>query len=248
MVHGMFSLWQLGIAPSPWMWALAIGLLVLAGASGGLRALTAPARLNAALGSILALVLLWTLQARVNGPVAVQMAGVGLAVLMFGLRGALLLLAFATALNGFITASGIGLMPLTASFDPGHGATQFMLGCALPAMVLRCITAAVQRWLPNHLFVYLLGHGFFATGLATAAGLTVTAFWLNAAQLVPSHPLFNDILPVVLLLASGEAFLIGMLSAIFVMYRPQWMLSFEDWRYLPRPTPGSPVKPDDLHA
>jgi uncharacterized membrane protein len=217
------------------MWVLAACVLGMACACGGLRALTAPARLNATLGSALMLVLLWALQARVNGPVEVQMAGVGLVVLMFGLRGGLILLAGATALSGFGTAAGVGLLPASAGFEPSHAATQYVLGCAVPAVVMRCLAAALQRWLPNHLFVYLLGHGFFASGLATAAGLTVSAIWLDAMQVIPPYQLFNEILPTVLLLASGEAFLTGGLTAIFVMYRPLWMLSFQDARYLSRP-------------
>lgn len=233
----MFSLWHVSVDPSPWMWVLAACVLGMACTSGGLRALTAPARLNAALGSALMLVLLWALQARVNGPVEVQMAGVGMVVLMFGLRGALILLAGATTLSGFAMAAGVGLLPMSAGFEPGHAATQYVLGCAVPAVLMRGVTAALQRWLPNHLFVYLLGHGFFASGLAAAAGLTVTAFWLDAMQVIPSNQLYNEILPTVLLLASGEAFLTGGLTAIFVVYRPQWMLSFEDARYLSRPVP-----------
>jgi uncharacterized membrane protein len=244
----MFSFWHVGVDPSPWMWVLAACVLGMACASGGLRALTAPARLNAALGSALMLVLLWLLQARVNGPVEVQMAGVGMVVLMFGLRGALILLAGATALSGFGMAAGVGLLPTSAGFEPGQAATQYVLGCAVPAVLMRCLAAALQRWLPNHLFVYLLGHGFFASGLATAAALTLSAFWLDAMQVIPSNQLYNEILPTVLLLASGEAFLTGGLTAIFVAYRPQWMLSFQDARYLSRPAPERLRKQDDPRA
>jgi uncharacterized membrane protein len=52
----------------------------------------------------------------------------------------------------------------------------------------------------------------------------------------------------VLLLASGEAFLTGGLTAIFVAYRPQWMLSFQDARYLSRPAPERLRKQDDPGA
>lgn len=221
-------------------------LVVAASASGGWRALLAPARLNASLGSTLALVMLWMLQARVDGPVAVQMAGASLMVLMFGLRGALLLLAVATLLSGAMLAAGVGPGPTPAGFEPGQAATQYLLGCAVPALLTRGITAAAQRWMPPHLFVFLLGHGFFATGLAGAASLTVSAGWLAAMAVIPAAKLFDEILPTVLLLASGEAFLTGGLTAIFVMYRPAWVLSFADARYLKPPViegadrPGGP--------
>jgi uncharacterized membrane protein len=36
-------------------------------------------------------------------------------------------------------------------------------------------------------------------------------------------------------MAWGEALLTGMLTAIFVAYRPEWLLTWSDRRYLPRP-------------
>jgi len=37
------------------------------------------------------------------------------------------------------------------------------------------------------------------------------------------------------LIAWGEAFLTGALTAIFVAFRPQWLLTYSDARYLPPP-------------
>jgi uncharacterized membrane protein len=37
------------------------------------------------------------------------------------------------------------------------------------------------------------------------------------------------------MIAWGEAFATGALTAIFVAYRPEWLLTYSDARYLPRP-------------
>ena len=44
----------------------------------------------------------------------------------------------------------------------------------------------------------------------------------------------GDLLLARFLTASGEAFLTGMLVAIFVAYRPQWLATYADRIYLPR--------------
>ena len=36
----------------------------------------------------------------------------------------------------------------------------------VPATLAMALGAALRRWLPHHLFVYILGRGFFATAVA----------------------------------------------------------------------------------
>jgi uncharacterized membrane protein len=101
----------------------------------------------------------------------------------------------------------------------------------VPATFALAIGIAIRRWLPQHLFVYILGRGFIGTALALmAAGA--------AATFVRPLPTGTDTATMLLgnwLMAWGEALLTGMLTAIFVAYRPQWLLTWSDRRYLPRP-------------
>ena len=83
--------------------------------------------------------------------------------------------------------------------------------------------------------LFLLAGATALSGFAMAEGV----------GLVPAYQLFNEILPTVLLLASGEAWLIGGLTAFFVMVQPPWMLSFNDARYLPRPVSERRREQDD---
>ena len=43
-----------------------------------------------------------------------------------------------------------------------------------------------------------------------------------------------DLLLARFLTASGEAFLTGMLTAIFVAFRPEWLATYSDQLYLPK--------------
>ncbi|WP_354684875.1 hypothetical protein [Cupriavidus necator] len=51
--------------------------------------------------------------------------------------------------------------------------------------------------------------------------------------MAPGLPLsVADTLAATVILAFGEAFLTGMLVAVFVVYRPQWVVTFRDEEYL----------------
>lgn len=105
----------------------------------------------------------------------------------------------------------------------------------VPATLALALGAALRRWLPRHLFVYILGRGFLCTGVAgTLAGA--------AAALLGDAPAASGTFDTIVargLLAWGDAFLAGMISAIFVAFRPEWLATYADRVYLP------PRRPQD---
>ena len=100
----------------------------------------------------------------------------------------------------------------------------------VPATLAMLLGAAVRRWLPGHLFIYIMGRGFFVTW-AAAAGAGALALLLVDA---PGGTDAGDLLLARFLTASGEAFLTGMLTAIFVAFRPEWLATYSDHLYLPK--------------
>lgn len=88
--------------------------------------------------------------------------------------------------------------------------------------------AAVRRWLPQQFFIYILGRGFFVTMLAAAAAGALSLTLTGA----PSGSQFADVLLARWLGATGEAFITGMLVAIFVAFRPHWLATYSDRLYL----------------
>lgn len=117
----------------------------------------------------------------------------------------------------------------------------------LPATLALGLGAAVRRWLPRHLMVYILGRGFMATllagslsgaaallalplsgGVADAGAGTAAAVGLAAALDG------GDLMLARWLSAWADAIITGMLTAIFVAFRPQWLATYSDRLYLPR--------------
>ena len=162
---------------------------------------------------------LWSADRLSAVPVLQPLAGSCLLMLMLGWPLAVLMLvpvAAATMLVG-------GLSALEA-LDRG-----VWLG-VVPATLAMFIGAALRRWLPHHLFVYILGRGFFATALAVAAAGALAA-GLQAAPVGLSE---HDLRLARWLFAWADAFITGMLVAIFVAFRPQWLATYADRIYLPR--------------
>jgi uncharacterized membrane protein len=161
---------------------------------------------------------LWCADTLAHMPVAQPMSGACLLMLMAGWPLTMLALVpvtLITALLGDLSAA-----------DALHRAV--WLG-VLPATLALGFGAAVRRWLPHHLFVYILGRGFFASLLAMALSGWLALAWRGA----PPDMLLADLAVGRWLSAWGDAFLTGMMVAIFVALRPDWLATYADRLYLP---------------
>lgn len=203
----------------PWMHlGLALLAVALALALRPWRALPATPPWPALAWWVL-LPVLWSVDLLSAQPVMQPLAGTCLLLLMLGWPMAvLMLLPVAGAVMGLADASAadalqrlvwLGLVPMTLALALG---------------------AALRRWLPKHLFIYILGRGFFATALAVGAAGALSA-WVQG---VPPTLAVEDVVLARVLAAFGDAFITGMLVAIFVAFRPQWLATYTDRLYLPR--------------
>lgn len=118
----------------------------------------------------------------------------------------------------------------------GAGAT-WLLAAWVPVAVADALRRAADRWAPRNVFTFIFLAGFLAPGAAYVATVAVASAAHAAAGTAPWERLAEGFLPFGLLLGWGEAFLSGVLTAIFVVYEPRWMATFDDARYL-RPPGG----------
>lgn len=204
----------------PWLDALlALAALAAALALQPWRALDAGAPPWPALAWCTLLPLLWSADRLSAVPVLQPLAGSCLLMLMVGWPLAMLALLPVAA-----AAAWIG------GFAPAEALDRYVWLGVVPATLAMLIGAALRRWLPHHLFVYILGRGFFATALAVAAAGMLAA----SLQVVPEGLARQDLIVARWLFAWGDAFLTGMLVAIFVAFRPHWLATYADRIYLPR--------------
>jgi uncharacterized membrane protein len=121
------------------------------------------------------------------------------------------------------------LTALVAGLDAADALHRAVWLGVVPGTLGLLLGMALRRWLPHHLFVYILGRGFFTTALATAAAGVVSS-WLHGA---PGGLIEGDLMLGRWLAAWGDAWLSGMITAIFVAFRPQWLATYADRLYLP---------------
>jgi uncharacterized membrane protein len=139
---------------------------------------------------------------------------------------------------GFWRASFAGTLILLINALFGRGALaalgfDAMLEAALPAAVSWGVFRLLDRRLPNHFFIYVLGNGFFGTGLAVATiGLATTALMVLANAYSLEY-LLHQYTPYAMLFVSwAEAFSTGMAVTVMAVYRPQWLETFDDAKYI----------------
>ena len=197
--------------------ALVIVALAVALALRPWRALRGAQLWHPLFASLVLMPWLWAAQRFMPGGVAVQLSGACLMVLMLGWPLAVLSLVPIAALGAWL--GGIA-WPQALDHLAWNGIVTATLALA--------IGLATRRWLPRHPFVFILGRGFLVTALATVLAGALSAL---VSPLPPGSEL-GSILLGHWLMAWGEAFATGMLVAIFVAFKPEWLATWSDARYL----------------
>jgi uncharacterized membrane protein len=198
---------------------LALAALNLALALRPWRAVAQAAPPWPALACWALLPLLWSLDVITGSPLLQPLSGVCVLLLMLG-----------WPLTVLALLPVAGVIALLGGLDAADALHRVVWLGLVPATLALGLGAAVRRWLPNHLFVYILGRGFFATALAIGAAGVAAALLFG----VPAQLHLHDVLLARGLTAFGDAFITGMLVAIFVAFRPQWLATYADRIYLPR--------------
>ena len=181
------------------------------------RMLVGTELLTPLLATLVLLPWLWALPSLHQMPLQLHWSGAPLVTLMLGWPLAVLALVAVGITTTFISATSVDT-----------AATLIVWQGLLPATFALLLGAALRRWVAHHPFVYVLGRGFlgsvlciFAASLLAqwtghelpnvSSGLSVIAFWL---------------------MAWGDAFITGMMCAIFVAFKPYWLATWSDSMYL----------------
>lgn len=170
--------------------------------------------------TVLVLVL-WHLKAGIKPGLNLHLLGATALTLMFGPWMA-------------IVALSVVLL-ITTAFAAGEFASlavNGMLMIALPVTVTYELFRLTDSKLPNHFFIYILLNAFVGAALSiTATGLG-SSWLLAAAGTYSLDYLYQEYTPYYLLMGWSEAFSTGLIMTLIVVYRPHWVWTFDDQRYL----------------
>jgi uncharacterized membrane protein len=172
-------------------------------------------------GTIFAMTVLWNVQATVGEGFRFHLLGVAAFTLLAGPALALVGGAVATVLQ-IAVRGGLWL----------NAGLAFVTMVAVPVATTWLVLRFAERRLPPNFFIYVFVAAFFGAGLSLAsAGVSgaVALTWGagRAAELV-----FGEYVPYLIYLAFGEATVTGMVLTLAVVYRPRWVATFDDARYI----------------
>ena len=178
-------------------------------------------RFNQWLWSIFFLSLVWFMRASMESGINIHLSGAMLMTLMFGWRMGFLGMCMVNVATGYFNdALFINL------------GVSILLNALLPVTLSYFIFLLLEAKLPRHFFIYIYGSAFFGSWVMSAVTGFVIAMVLAVFGVFELSMLVDNYLPFHFLLGFSEAFLTAGLITVFVVYRPSWVFSFRDKRYL----------------
>ena len=173
------------------------------------------------LGAIVILLTIWGIKAGISPGLGFHHLGATLFTLMFG---------WPLAIVG-LTLTILASLLLQAS-DWASLGINGLISIIIPIAVSYTLLKLSQKWLPDNFFIYIFICAFFGAGIAIAISRLSAIALLSLIHAYPDEQLIEESLQYLPLFMFPEAFVTGMLISIFVVYRPDWVATFDDERYI----------------
>lgn len=213
------------LLPAPLMWLaniMMLALVILAIKNFSFKALldNRPIQ-HVYFGAMVALLIFWRIRAGISPGLGFHHLGATMFTLMFGWP--LALLGLSTVMIASVLTQHNEVLSLGVNG---------LLSIAIPVFVSHGILRLSQKRLPDNFFIYIFIAAFFGAGIAVAASRLSALALLSVVQAYPDSQLVAESLLYVPLFMFPEAFITGMLTCAFVIYKPDWMMTFDDERYI----------------
>jgi len=173
------------------------------------------------LGAVVILLTIWGIKAGISPGLGFHHLGATVFTLMFG---------WSLAIVG-LTVTMIASLLLQAS-DWASLGINGLISIVIPIAASYSILKLSQKWLPDNFFIYIFICAFFGAGVAIAISRLSAIILLSVINAYPNEQLVEESLQYLPLFMFPEAFVTGMLITIFVVYRPDWVTTFDDERYI----------------
>lgn len=105
----------------------------------------------------------------------------------------------------------------------------------IPVAVTEVCAQLVERRQPQNLFVFIFFSGFFPAALAALFCILASLAVLQFDGRYPMPPWLNDFAGYIWLVMFPEAFINGTAVSALVVYKPEWLETFNRSRYLQAP-------------
>jgi len=172
-------------------------------------------------GAMVILLLLWGIKAGVSPGLGFHHLGATLFTLMFG---------WPLAIFGLTT-----IMFASVVMQHDELISLGVNGClsiVVPVLSSYAVLKLTQKYLADNFFIYIFVVAFFGAGVAVAASRLSSILLLSVVAAYPDAKLIEESLQYLPLFMFPEAFITGMLISVFVVYKPEWVITFDDERYI----------------
>lgn len=169
------------------------------------------------------LLLLWQVKAQLPGGPALHFIGITAATLVLGLRLSLWLIPAIL----FITATA------TVLVAPAQQLTIPQLLLDWSVFTLLALQSYLQLWWVNrqfgqHIFVYIFLAAFAGSACCAVTFILLQSFAASLSDTTTQAAELNNYLVLTPLLALPEAILNGMAVTLLLVYRPQWVATYDN--------------------
>lgn len=147
--------------------------------------------------------------------------GASLLTAMFGPAIALTLL-FPVALFGIYVVQG----------NIVEASQQYLFVCSIPVAFSHLAILLIRKFIPKHLFILILGNGYvaaFTSTIFSGIALLIAQQFLGH---IPNGFDFEGWVLALIIIAFMEGSLSGMLLAIFLIFRPHWVKTYNEESYM----------------
>jgi uncharacterized membrane protein len=179
--------------------------------------------------AILFLVVAWNISPSLPGQPSGMFYG-----LIFHFYGASLLTALfgpAIALSILFPVAFLGVYAIQGNYEATS--QHYLMVCVLPTIFAYLSIQLINRFIPKHLFVLILGNGYVAAFMS----VILSGALLLIAKLLIGESAQIDIegwLLGLIIIAFMEGSLSGMLLAILLIFRPHWVSTYNEEAYMSR--------------
>ncbi|QWD59574.1 energy-coupling factor ABC transporter permease [Polynucleobacter sp. MWH-UH35A] len=179
--------------------------------------------------AIFLLVIAWNISPSLPGQPAGKFYG-----LIFHFYGASLLTAMfgpAIALSVLFPVAFLGIFAIQGDYEAAS--QHYLMVCVLPTIFAYLSIQMIQRFIPKHLFVLILGNGYVAAFMS----VILSGTFLLVIRLIAGEANQLDLegwLLGLIIIAFMEGSLSGMLLAILLIFRPQWVSTYNEEAYMGR--------------
>lgn len=180
-----------------------------------------PGRVQHFVLATLALVVIWSMRAAAVDGLAMHFLGVVVVTLVFGWQLAILMATLA-----MVALALLGIV------DPMLVPLKILLTGVAPALMTWGLLQFSERRLPPHMFIYLYVVGFFGGMLSVLVVMGGNALVFGLFTDASWESIFDGYLQYLPLLVLPEGVINGMIITGLVMFRPEWVATYSDARYV----------------